>query len=327
VGKVSDKTKELDEQIHRQAFDIIPLGLLIVDKDKKIKGWNRWLEENTNISFSKAKNTTLASLFPDKDYSRFDWALEQVTTYKNPQVLSQALNKFLIPIEMHDTHYKDIKHMQQHVELHPLESKKEPLSLVVITDVTSKFYEKTDLLNLARKYNTESIHDDLTGTYNRRYMWDWLDNAINSAERKNLRIVCCLFDIDHFKEINDTYGHKTGDKYILQFVKVVNSLIRGGDVFIRYGGDEFITIANLDKTSDNITELASRIVKNFFEPKNSDFPFQLSCSCGVSVWSKTDNQVTANELIQQADKALYKAKSAGRNCFWVYSNDLENSKK
>lgn len=315
---MNDKIEGSEKDINRQILDTIPVGLLIIRKDKTIFSWNKWLAKKTKITREQAVNHTLHDMFPKMNYARFDWALEQVLSYSNPQIMSQALNKYVIPVEMHDTHYKDIEFMQQHVELHPLKMEEETLCLVVIIDVTSKFYEKTDLLNLAKKYSTESIHDALTGIYNRRYLWDWLENAISTARKKHLKIACCLFDIDHFKEINDTYGHKIGDKYILQFVETVNKLVRGSDVFIRYGGDEFVIISLLENTVEDVIELPKRVIKAFFEPKSSTFQYQLSCSCGIAIWTKDENEVDPKTLLQQADQALYKAKEAGRNCSWLY---------
>ena len=161
----------------------------------------------------------------------------------------------------------------------------------------------------------KSLKDGLTGLYNRRY----LENLITNIERN---YVVMMIDIDFFKKVNDTYGHDIGDKVIVGLSKFLQNQIKGSDVAIRYGGEEFIVILydisleNGVKKADKIRDLFSGI---YFE--TPDGSINKTLSIGVSEFK--NNEVAPLQVIKQADKALYKAKETGRNKVVVYKKDIE----
>lgn len=158
-----------------------------------------------------------------------------------------------------------------------------------------------------------AIHDDLTGIYNRRQGISLLEIEISKAKRLHNPLCCLMLDIDHFKKINDTYGHSVGDKVLIQITAQIQKALRPYDIFFRFGGEEFVIII----PNQNLKEgrmCAQRIVKlcdeAHFLPLDSTSFLHVTLSIGLSVLKPTD---TSDELLKRSDVALYEAKNGGRN--------------
>ncbi len=172
-------------------------------------------------------------------------------------------------------------------------------------------------LRLREKLHIQSIRDVLTGLYNRRYFDETLLQEINRARRSKHPLSLLLFDIDHFKKFNDTYGHDAGDFVLKKVSETMLSLIRESDTACRYGGEEFIII--LPETSVEIAQkraetLRAEISRNELK-FNNEFLGVITISIGVAVYPQHGEQEPV--LIKSADKALYQAKQSGRNLVMV----------
>ena len=309
---------KIDKQVYQEVFGSMPLGLIILNEQQEIISWNTWMQAKTHLSEEDVMGKVLQDLFPDMQYNRLDWACEQIFNFGAPQVISQILNKYIIPIPLDKDQYENMDLMQQHVEILPLENESGWLALLVIQDVTSAVHQKNILMEMGHKLEQESFHDALTGIYNRRFLWEHLEQQIAKAKRESHAIACLMLDLDHFKQINDDYGHDKGDQVLLAFVATINRAIRTGDVFVRYGGEEFILlVSNSDQAS--IQYLAERILKSFEQDSVKVLEqHPVTCSIGISFWDVEHSQ-GGKLLIEQADKALYLAKESGRNCYKYYS--------
>jgi len=174
--------------------------------------------------------------------------------------------------------------------------------------------EKTQLLNEANKALTVlSLHDQLTGLYNRRYLDVILEKQINSAKRHNKIFAVLLLDIDHYKKINDELGHEAGDFVLKEISNCIQNHIRTEDIVARYGGDEFIVIL-VDIDSKNALQRAELLRKSvetmeiYYDKKQLE---NLSISIGIAMYPI--NGKKEHILIKAADSALYKAKLLGKN--------------
>ncbi len=168
-------------------------------------------------------------------------------------------------------------------------------------------------LNLREKLQTQSTRDPLTGLFNRRYLEEFLDREITRALRHKHPIGVIMLDIDHFKQVNDTYGHDTGD-YVLQIIgKLLNKHVRGSDIACRYGGEEMTLILpelSLEDTYTRAESIRSAIMQLNLH-HNSQLLASMTASLGVAAFPQHGGN--GSTLIQAADAALYRAKSAGRN--------------
>ena len=160
--------------------------------------------------------------------------------------------------------------------------------------------------------------DPLTGIFNRRFFMASITLMINNAFRDFKTSYIVLFDLDHFKKINDTYGHQAGDDVLKAFAIMANKSARVGDLFARYGGEEFIMLVSCNE-KESVSTLIERIREKTMK-MNVEFEgnvIPVTTSIGVSsVLSGSDNDIEA--AIAQADQALYKAKSEGRNRMVFY---------
>lgn len=154
--------------------------------------------------------------------------------------------------------------------------------------------------------------DELTGIYNRRFGMQRLSEDYSRAKRSGNPFYIMMFDIDHFKSINDTFGHQAGDYILEQIAKIIKNLLRLEDVFLRYGGEEFVaglicTFENVLKKADNIRKTIEKKVFSF-----NGLEINVTISIGISKSLPSDT-ISIEDLIKEADEALYKAKNSGRN--------------
>jgi len=165
----------------------------------------------------------------------------------------------------------------------------------------------------------EAIFDPLTGLYNRRYALAELTRQTHPANRENLPFAVMMADMDHFKSVNDRFGHAAGDAVLVETAHRLRAQLRPSDTAARLGGEEFLLL--LPATSEkNATALARRLCRSFeqtpFLVPGSQTPVTVTISIGICMVTGADlhKPDAAARLIDQADKALYAAKSRGRNC-------------
>ncbi len=168
-------------------------------------------------------------------------------------------------------------------------------------------------IRLWERLTDQSIRDPLTGLFNRRYMEETIQREILRAAQNQTKIGIIMADIDHFKNFNDTYGHKVGDELLIKLADFFKFEIRGSDIVCRYGGEEFILI--LPEASTEGTYKRAEHIRE--EVKNLKVYFQdqllpsITLSMGIAIYP--DHGIELNDLIQVADAALYKAKEQGRD--------------
>lgn len=154
------------------------------------------------------------------------------------------------------------------------------------------------------------VTDYLTKLHTRRY----LDEVIQTSMGSDASGALILFDIDNFKQINDVYGHQTGDRVLVQVAETVCANIRDGDVAARWGGEELAVYLPKVPLSDAIS-IARRITEKVRE---QTIP-TVTVSCGVSWWERQGCE-DAKQLFKRADAALYMAKETGKNCIFVHDD-------
>lgn len=184
-------------------------------------------------------------------------------------------------------------------------------------DITSRKNRETLLKN-------QAVRDPLTSLYNRRYFEEEVTKRIALSRMNGSSFSILMIDADKFKNVNDTYGHKVGDKVLIELSATCERALRDDDIVARYGGEEFVIyLANVNaekaKTvADRLRETISRLVVYSDDGK----PFGFTVSIGISSSEISDNIDT---LIKTADEAMYRAKESGRNRCEIFSKaDLEN---
>lgn len=158
-----------------------------------------------------------------------------------------------------------------------------------------------------------AMKDPLTQVFNRRYFMDLFHREISYALRQQQPLCCIMFDLDHFKQVNDTYGHAAGDHVLQTVAREVGDMLRVYDAFARYGGEEFVIMLRTT-TLENATMIAERIRQKIesLDIMYDEQKIPVTISMGVAAL-KLDQIMTGDELLQIADDNLYKAKDEGRN--------------
>ena len=186
--------------------------------------------------------------------------------------------------------------------------------LAVLSDLTQQLAAEARLERLVYR-------DSLTGLPNRALLTDRLLQAIAQARRENHQVGVFFFDLDHFKTINDTQGHATGDMVLRSVAERLKQFIREGDTFARLGGDEFVIVQADPNHDPNFTILARRIVETLAEPfRLGDREFYCTASIGVAIYPRDGDD--PQSLLKSADTAMYAAKSRGRNNFQFFSSQM-----
>lgn len=163
-----------------------------------------------------------------------------------------------------------------------------------------------------------SQRDPLTNLFNRRFAEKELERYFNLSKRYNISMALLFFDLDHFKQINDLYGHETGDKVLIKLADHLNSMLRKTDILCRLGGDEFIAI--LPYTNE---EEAHITVERIYQAlSKQDDAVVISLSTGVAIYHPYEDKITPDVLLNRADQAMFFAKRMGgnRHHFWKQRN-------
>jgi diguanylate cyclase (GGDEF)-like protein len=183
----------------------------------------------------------------------------------------------------------------------------------------------TDLEAMNKKLEVMSTTDALTKLYNRRYFETSFATEFKLSSRHKRQLSVILCDIDHFKSINDQYGHQAGDECLQHVAEIFNERItRSGDVAARYGGEEFIIL--LSETSMHQAKQIAEDMRRSIEALNFEFKgrhIPMTASFGVSTLKSRKTQ-SADQLITQADTALYQAKHSGRNQVVCWQDEASN---
>lgn len=165
---------------------------------------------------------------------------------------------------------------------------------------------------MTEDWRQSSLYDSLTGILNRRGIAESLKKTLSEARLYSAPVTVALLDIDHFKKVNDTYGHSAGDIALSRVAELISASMRDGDIVGRWGGEEFIIVMH-DTNLDEGREVAERVRRHIdtLEIQLDETTMTLTASLGIS--ELTPNEQTIEPVVARADTALYAAKRAGRN--------------
>jgi diguanylate cyclase (GGDEF)-like protein len=173
--------------------------------------------------------------------------------------------------------------------------------IVEFTDITDHEIKK-------KSFETKASTDTLTGIFNRRMFDEKLPIEISISKKNQKELSLIYFDIDHFKKVNDTFGHQSGDYVLTTLCSIVKKSIRDGDIFARWGGEEFVIL--LPGTDIKMAIKIADKIRNIIKEYTFDTVKKITCSFGVTSYQAEDTQDT---FIKRADKALYYSKENGRD--------------
>ncbi|WP_428739951.1 EAL domain-containing protein [Sulfurimonas sp.] len=188
----------------------------------------------------------------------------------------------------------------------------------MLQDITvQKMYE----LELEKLAN----YDSLTGLTNRIYLLAHLKKLIQRNKRNQNNAAILLLDIDHFRDINDSFGHNVGDELLLQIAKRISNRVRQEDLVCRMSADEFVLVLERLHNKEDVAQVAQEMIEMLSEPFNLSNNIEVHVGVSIGITLIAQDYKDENELLQFADTALFQAKNEGRNCYRFYSDKLTAS--
>ncbi len=189
--------------------------------------------------------------------------------------------------------------------------------------VVASTREVTELKLAQSKLAHQAVHDPLTGLANRVLLVDRLTQALLRMERQPGKLALLFIDLDHFKVINDTHGHDTGDQLLVEVGARLTAIARRLDTVARFGGDEFVLLCERLTTDEDVRVVADRVVRAVSEPFFSD-GIELNITASVGVVITTDPYAGCENVVRDADAAMYQAKERGRDHYQFFDAGLRD---
>jgi len=189
--------------------------------------------------------------------------------------------------------------------------------------VVASTREVTELKRAQSKLAHQAVHDPLTGLANRVLLVDRLTQALLRMERQAGKVALLFIDLDHFKVINDTHGHDTGDRLLVEVGERLTAIARRLDTVARFGGDEFVLLCDRLTTDADVRVVADRVVRAIAEPFFSH-GIELNITASVGVVVTDDPYAGGENLVRDADAAMYQAKERGRDHYQFFDAGLRD---
>jgi diguanylate cyclase (GGDEF)-like protein len=306
-------TGSLSNGLSDLIVDHMGLGAFVVDRDLNVTLWNRFMQDRSGRKPADVLGNNLFACFPELQRTWLTKKFESVFLLKNSAFTSWQHRPYLFRF-LHDRPITGgIDYMRQDCTFLPLLVNGEVVAVCVllfdVTQVAMISYEREAALSALSE---SSRRDGLTGVFNRHYLEECLDNAFTQWLRTSDDFCLLMIDLDHFKQINDEFGHLVGDAVLRAAATRIGELLPPDSVFGRYGGEEFAVVLPSTYLPDAVA-LAEQVCEVITqEPVHcGDSLVKVSVSIGVAQSTPAIKQYET--LIKQADNALYQAKSRGRN--------------
>ena len=312
---MSLETSQLNE-LHwlMEMLHNIDVGLVVLDKDYKVQIFNGFMENHSGYFPREVKGKVLFDLFDEVPKDWFERKAESVFLLKNKAFTIWEQRPYLFKFDSYRPVTGSADFMYQNTTFIPLLSSTGEVThlCLLIYDVTDNAIHKMSLEKANDELAILSQTDGLTGLFNRTHWENCLQAEYKRWARSQHPSSLVMLDIDHFKNVNDTYGHLVGDEVIRHISALILEQVRETDVSGRYGGEEF-TILLSDTPLKNAYVFAERLRRAVEAAvvKYNDIELKYTISLGVA---EVESSIKNSEAwIECADAALYSAKESGRN--------------
>ncbi len=297
-----------------EMIQTIDVGLVVLDKNYQVQVWNNFMETHSGLRPDQVQAKSLFELFPDLPEDWLRHKIDSVFFLKNRAFTTWEQRPHVFPFKNYRPITGTVDFMYQNITIIPLTSLTGIVTHIslIIYDVTDNAVNKLEALKVNQELQVLSRTDKLTQLYNRGYWQDRLEQEFNRFVRNTSPCSLVMFDIDHFKKVNDTYGHPAGDKIISLVGETLRKIMRKTDIAGRYGGEEFAVIL-VDTDAAHAQGFCERLrtavaaIKPVVE--GIEIPFTIS----LGIAELDEQTASAKEWLANTDQALYQSKNGGRN--------------
>lgn len=297
----------------------LDVGLIVLDKEYTVNVWNSFMENHSGYTPADVISRNLFEVFTDIPEDWFKRKAESVFLLNNRAFTTWEQRPYLFKFKNYRPITGSAEFMYQDITLIPLTSVDGSVNHigVIIYDVTDIAVNKTGLKFANDELEILSRTDMLTKLNNRGYWEERLAHEFTRNKRNKQPVSLVMFDIDHFKQVNDNYGHQAGDEVIRLTSDLLRKCKRETDIAGRYGGEEFAVIL-LDSDSQSAKIFTERLRKEI-EAKVVEYDgVSIKYTISLGIAELNANTPDHEEWIKQADCALYEAKESGRNRSVIY---------
>jgi|TARA_R110001599_G_scaffold203_10_gene781 diguanylate cyclase (GGDEF)-like protein/PAS domain S-box-containing protein len=302
----------------------IDVGLVVLDRDFNIKVWNSFMENHSGITPRQTQDQNVFELFSEIPK---DWLMHKANSVfmlKNRSFMIWEQRPYLFKFKNYRPITGTEPFMYQNITISPLVSTDGTVNhiAIIIYDVTDIASNRNALEKANRELEKLSRTDMLTQLNNRGYWEECLSQEFSRFQRYQTTCSVVMFDIDHFKRVNDTYGHQAGDEAIREVSRVLRENLRATDIAGRYGGEEFgVILGNTDIEGAIIFCERVRKEVEAITVVHDKQEIKFTVSLGISL--ATNETSDYKSWLEQSDQALYAAKEGGRNQTVVYKQAAE----
>ena len=298
-------------------FSLIQDGIMVVDSQSRVVDWNPALEKlipQVTIELGMSANQIFHAIgVTNSPFTSAEEVINLEVEIAQPQ--QKILDLIISPLVRKNNADGWLVIFDDETERRMATRALEKANLTLM--------QKLDEINkLQDQLKEQAIRDPLTGLYNRRFFDEYFKNELIRSIREEKPISLLMLDIDHFKSVNDRFGHEVGDKVLQLLSEILKNMFRKSDVACRFGGEEFLVLLPglyLDQAVNRAEALREKFAQASLE---ADFLYsQVTISIGVSNYPLHGD--TSQAIFRTADKALYRAKDEGRNRVCCYLNETD----
>ncbi len=328
--KTSFKKVKNSESRERNIRDMMIDSVIIIDHRGLITEFNKAAEKDFGYSKDEIIGQSINLLMTSADKSHHDQYMHNYMQTGKSAIIGMG-REVIVKRRDNTTFFADISVSKiSHVTpplfmgiIHNVSERKEnELQLIQRqNDLEQRVKQRTEELAQANiKLSQQANYDALTGLANRYMLFDRLKYNLTQAKRHDCKLAILFIDLDGFKEINDQFGHDTGDKLLQKVAKCLMECLREEDTIARLGGDEFSVILHAVKEVKFVPNVAEKIIDSINQPIDIDgHNCSVTASIGISLYPQ--NGTDPDELLKQADIAMYQSKNKGKNTYTLFENN------
>ncbi|AOJ72594.1 MULTISPECIES: sensor domain-containing diguanylate cyclase [Burkholderia] len=292
----------------------VSFGIFVLDREMKVLMWNRFMQDHSGVAAADVIGRNLFDCFPELPRAWLSRKIESVFQLGSFAFSSWEQRPYLFRFDHDRPITGGVDFMQQDCTFVPIARAREVEAVcVTISDVTHVSVMQREREEAVAKLQEYANRDGLTGIANRRFFEARLRDEFSRWQRYGGNLSVLLFDLDHFKTINDRFGHVVGDNVLRVMAQRVADVVRSQDTFGRFGGEEFALLlpcTSLDEAMQVAEKIRQTIGSTPIEAEGARVPVTAS----VGGAAAHVGALTHETLVNEADAALYRAKRQGRNC-------------
>lgn len=312
---MSVQTDQLNE-LHwlMEMLHTIDVGLVVLDRDYSIQIWNGFMENHSGLLPREVKDKVLFELFDEIPEDWFRRKAESVFLLKNKAFTIWEQRPYVFKFNNYRPITGTADFMYQNTTFIPLISATGDVShlCLLVYDVTDNAIHKKELEKVNADLAVLSQTDGLTKLFNRNHWQHCIEAEFKRYTRSQHSSSLVMLDIDHFKTVNDSYGHLVGDDVIRHLAKVIHEQVRETDICGRYGGEEFVILL-ADTHLNDAKVFAERLRKTVEDSVviYNDIEIKYTISLGIA--EVAPSYTSVSQWLENVDNALYQSKESGRN--------------